>query len=272
MSKQLNLSNFFKSNKETTNHSTSLDLSQHNLPQPLQTVPVALDEANTTVDTEANNSFVSKKFKPNDCEILTNTEIQPLSKNDIGLFVGKDNISAIEIYDVLTKPWIPPSNYKFPKILIYKIMRSVCQHSWLSTYSWLSYSLVLGGVFCRYCVLFKRRWSSADRAKNSLGQLVSKPLTSLHNANEEIQSHEKTNYHIFSKEQAENFIINFSTPDKAIDRVLDKEDQEQIATNRKILASIIKCVLFLGKQNLAFRGDDDDGIGSDSKQGLGNKF
>ncbi len=30
--------------------------------------------------------------------------------------------------------------------------------------------------------------------------------------------------------------------------------------NRLILASIVKCVLFLGEQNIAFRGNDDDGL------------
>lgn len=62
MSKQLNLSNIFKPNKRTTDHSTSLALAQDSLPQPLQTVPVVLDEANTTVDTEAENSLSSKFF------------------------------------------------------------------------------------------------------------------------------------------------------------------------------------------------------------------
>lgn len=243
MSKQLNLSNFFKPDKKTTDQSTSPCLSPPSLPQSLQTASVLLEEPDTTVDDEPESSSASKKFKPNECEALTNAEIQPLSKNDIGLFVGKDHIPDSEIYDVLTNPWTSSSSYKFPQILIHKIKRSVCENSWLSRYPWLSYSLVLSGVVCRYCVLFKRKCSSTDRAKNSLGQLVSKPLTSLHHAHEEMQCHEKTSYHVFSKEQAENFIINYSTPDNAMDRVLDKEDQGQISTNRKILSSIIKMYL-----------------------------
>ncbi|CAF1558144.1 unnamed protein product, partial [Rotaria sordida] len=145
------------SNKRTTDNSTSSALSQHDLPQPLQTVPVVLDESNTTLDIEADSSSASKKFKSNDHETSTDAEIQPFSKNDIGLFVGKDHISATEIHDVLTNPWIPSDNYNFPQVLIHKKMRSICQHSWLSRYSWLSYSLVSRGVFCRYCVLFKRK-------------------------------------------------------------------------------------------------------------------
>jgi hypothetical protein len=162
--------------------------------------------------------------------------------------------------------------YKFPLVHVHQKMRSVCQHYWLHTYSWLSYSSVLQGALCRYCVLFKRKWSAIDRAKNPLGQFVLKPLSSLNKANEHIQAHEKTEYHVFSKEQAENFIINFENPNKAIDLILDNENQEQEATNRKILSSIIKCILFIAKQNLALRGHDDDGIARKSVDNLGNIF
>ena len=120
-------------------------------------------------------------------------------------------------------------------------MRSVCQHSWLSTYPWLSYSHVLSGVVCRYCVLFQRKWSSNDRAKNPLCQLVLKPLTALHKARDVFNPTKKTEYHLFSE-----------------------------ATNRKFLSSIIKCILFIAKQNLAFRGHDDDGVPQKSTDGLGN--
>ena len=60
--------------------------------------------------------------------------------------------------------------------------------------------------------------------------------------------HEKTEYHTFSKQQAENFKINFVNPNKAIDIILiDNVNQQQEATNRKILSSIIKCILFISE-------------------------
>ncbi len=45
---------------------------------------------------------------------------------------------------------------------------------------------------------------------------------------------------------------------------IDNEHQQQQASNRKILSSIIKCILFIDKQNLPFRGYDDDGIAHNS--------
>ena len=120
MSKQLTLSNFFRSTKETTDHSTSLPLSQHGLPQLIQTAPVVLHAPNTKVDTEADNYFVSKNIQPNDCATLTLTDIRSLSKNGIGLFADKDPKSPTEILEVLTNPWIPIDDYKSPQVLIHK--------------------------------------------------------------------------------------------------------------------------------------------------------
>jgi hypothetical protein len=143
------------------------------------------------------------------------------------------------MYALLTEPWTSPSKYQFPQVNVHQKMRS-------------SYSLILQGVLCRYCVLFKRKWSEYDTAKSPLGQLVLKPLTSLNNAHHFIQAHEKTDYHLFSKEQAENFIVNYINSNKSIDHILDNENQQQEAINRKFLSSIIKCILFIGRQNLAF--------------------
>ncbi|CAF1510380.1 unnamed protein product [Didymodactylos carnosus] len=170
---------------------------------------------------------------------------------------------------MLTNPWSPPNNYKFSTLNIYGVARSVCSHSWLSTYPWLSYSHVHGEVFCRYCVLFNRKHAISDRAQNTLGQLVLKPLRSLKDASEFLKRHEKNDYHLLSATQAEYFVKTWSHPETSIDRVLDKEDKDQIITNRKILTNIVKCILFLAKQNLAFRGGDDDGLPDAAKLHLG---
>ncbi|CAF4138466.1 unnamed protein product, partial [Rotaria sordida] len=92
---------------------------------------------------------------------------------------------------MLTDSWTPSSTYKFLQVNVHQRIRSVCRHSWLSTYPLLSYSLTLQGDLCRYCVWFKRRWSAYDPAKNPLSQLVLKPLTSSYNAYHYIQTHEK---------------------------------------------------------------------------------
>lgn len=270
MSKQLDLTHLFSSNKRIRTNSPAV--AQEECAESSLLPITSLYESSIVSTSETGSTSVVKKLKQIDHENLVSTEIQAYNKNDIGLFVNKDNLSTVEMYSLLTEPWAPSSKYQFPQVNVHRKMRSVCRHSWLSTYPWPSYSLILHGVLCRYCVLFKRKWSAYDTAKNPLGQLVLKPLTSLNNAHHSIQTHETTDYHLFSKEQAENFIVNYVNLSKSIDHILDNENQQQEAINRKVLSSIIKCILFIGKQNLAFRGHDDDGISHTPISNLGNRI
>jgi hypothetical protein len=47
-------------------------------------------------------------------------------------------------------------------------------------------------------------------------------------------------------------------------------DETQQAENRKILINLVRCILFLAKQNISFRGDDDDGIPEEDNRSQGN--
>ncbi|CAF1475314.1 unnamed protein product [Rotaria sordida] len=130
-----------------------------------------LDEISTVLTFEIDNTSLIKKLKQTDHRNLVSTDIQIYNKNNVGLFVNKDNVSTAEIYPMLTDSWTPSSTYKFLQVNVHQRIRS-----------------------------FKRRWSAYDPAKNPLSQLVLKPLTSSYNAYHYIQTHEKTDYHSFSKE------------------------------------------------------------------------
>ena len=52
----------------------------------------------------------------------------------------------------------------------------------------------------------------------------------------------------------------YHDPSKDIDRLLLMADETQQAENRKILVNIVRCLIFLAKQNISLRGDEDDGI------------
>ena len=51
---------------------------------------------------------------------------------------------------------------------------------------------------------------------------------------------------------------------------MNNTDTRQQEQKRHILNSIIKCLLFLSQQNVAFRGRDDDGIPDRSNVSEGN--
>lgn len=44
-----------------------------------------------------------------------------------------------------------------------------------------------------------------------------------------------------------------------VSKLMDKGRKKQAETNRKLLGSIVKVVVFCGKQNIPLRGDRDDG-------------
>ena len=110
----------------------------------------------------------------------------------------------------------------------------------------------------------------SDRARNSLGQLVSKPLQSLRNATEYLRDHATAKYHLHSVAQANEFVNRYLHPAKDIDRLLLTADEQQQRENRAILVSIVQCLLFLAKQNLAIRGADDDGLPDEDNKSQGN--
>jgi hypothetical protein len=200
-----------------------------------------------------------------------NLDRQP-QKNDVGLYIGKDiaKHDPPRAYEMLTERWIPSISFKFPMTTINEQKRSVCVRDWLINYTWLSYSLMLEGVFCRYCVTFGRVWSSSDHARTILGQLVNKPLRSLKDATTYLKLHERTKYHLDSATQASEFLARYNNPSKDVDQLLCMTDEQQQRENRKILMGIVHCLLFLAKQNLAIRGHDDDGLPDEDNRSQGN--
>lgn len=78
-----------------------------------------------------------------------------------------------------------------------------------------------------------------------------------------MRNHEQTQYHKYSTTQAKEFVIRHTNPNLDVDHLLNVADQHQQHENRKILVSILKCLLFLAGQNLAFRGHDGDGLPCD---------
>lgn len=82
--------------------------------------------------------------------------------------------------------------------------------------------------------------------------------------------HARAQYHLDSIAQAEEFLVRHIDPSKDIDRLLLVADETQQAENRKILVNVVRCLLFLAKQNIALRGDDDDGIPELDNRSQGN--
>ncbi|CAF3451318.1 unnamed protein product [Rotaria socialis] len=171
----------------------------------------------------------------------------PAYTDDIGLYVSNDTAKNdfSLLNRLLTKPWIPPSNYNYPKN----------RTKWENKIS----------IYCRYCVLFSRKGEN-----QSLGQLINKPLRSLKDAPEYIFNHNECNYHKLSVSQAIECVSPYAHANSDVNILLNNINEQQQNENRRILASIIKCILFLSRQNIVFRGNDENGFLDDNNTNPGN--
>nr|CAI5866551.1 unnamed protein product [Callosobruchus analis] len=95
-----------------------------------------------------------------------------------------------------------------------------------------------------------------------LQSLVTKPLVSfkdLVGKNGSLQSHENHIYHKRAVQSAEDFIKFYHDPNRDVANQLDKKRLAEIEDHRNRLKAIIETVIFLGRQNIPFRGHRDDG-------------
>ena len=119
------------------------------------------------------------------------------------------------------------------------------------------YSSILKGGLCKYCVLFAKY-------RKSLGTFVNRPFTELWKASEKLKQHfgkengigRETHRHAI--ENALHFKLMQEGKEEPINRQLDRKSSERVAENRIKLFSIVKTIIFCGKQNISLRGHRDD--------------
>ncbi len=116
------------------------------------------------------------------------------------------------------------------------------------------YSKQAKGGFCLPCVFFP----SPGHRGSDPGILVSRPLNKFNKARELLKKHKTKGYHLVSLERMDDFIPTMTNQQPSILTRLDKSRAHQIEINRQKLASIMKTIVFCGKQNLALRGHRDN--------------
>lgn len=177
------------------------------------------------------------------------------SQWDIGLFIGRNNLDDLSKQKLLKCPWTPPKDYCFP-VETNRNLRF--QISWLSKFSWLTYTQHLQGALCRHCVLFAQE-EAGKGSHQQLGYLVTKAYTNWKKALEHFSQHANTTYHKKCSEFAENFLRVAQGQQQPILNLLSKEHARQDEENRVILGSIVETVILCGRQELALRGKHDAG-------------
>ncbi|KAL4148749.1 hypothetical protein QTP88_002913 [Uroleucon formosanum] len=175
---------------------------------------------------------------------------------DIGLLIQPlEKINSNKRAELLLKIWEPDHTFIFP---ISRDRKLKFQLSWLKKWSWLTYSKLHDGAFCKFCVLFKR--NEGGRGNQKLGKLVLEKFFNWKKEIEEFNKHEATKYHRNSILDADNLLSIYNKSKEFIDIQLNNKLKIEIQENRKKIIPIIETIIFCGRQGLALRGHNDSGI------------
>ena len=102
------------------------------------------------------------------------------------------------------------------------------------------------------CVLF------AHLASNiTTGVLVRLPMKNWNKATDILKDHQKREYHITASLRADDFLQTGGRPETSITSIIDNETARHIAKNRKLFRSIISCIVFCERKNIALRGHNE---------------
>lgn len=166
--------------------------------------------------------------------------------HDVGRYVGRSSVLSVkEKLEFLNETWTPPRNYDFAADATH--LKRKFNHEWLDIYSpWLVYSKRLKGAFCKFCVIFPPRQGSV---RGTLGALMIRPFTRYKDIHAVCKEHTNNHWHKAASESARMFMT--SNP---VDIQLNEFASKTLEENRKIMSSIISCIVFSGTHDLPLRG------------------
>ena len=99
-------------------------------------------------------------------------------------------------------------------------------------------------MFCRTCAVF----ATDNPGGQSCGQLVNKPFKQWVKQSSKFESHAKTQYHLSSLAKMSEFIQRHKKPEKVIDTQYNKQHQDRMECNQKVIETLLKIIIFCGKQ------------------------
>ena len=176
---------------------------------------------------------------------------------DIGT-IKRASITDVLRTKILNDHFKPHKAFSFPP-RTNKSKKLSFRHTWLEQFSWLVYSKSLNGGFCLPCFLFAVRIS--DRGCQ-FGCLVDSPFVNFKKALGKdgiLFNHEQNDYHKAALMRQIEFSAQQQKPMGRVDVVINKSHKVAFEKNKLALTSIVECILYCGKQGLAFRGHRDDG-------------
>ena len=93
--------------------------------------------------------------------------------------------------------------------------------------------------------------------RSTLGELVNRPFNRWSKVTKVIRSHSFKDYHKNAYMAANSFVKTIEEPQTKISNLMNSKKLANIEQNRQLLTHIVRAVVFLSKQGLAFRGHDE---------------
>lgn len=243
--KQPSLLNYFPNKKIS-----STEVSDSNEPVNVSqtAIPRAIPQLNVICDDNKQNNITSDL----------------VFDNDIGNFIGKklDDHTKCRL---LENPWKPLKNFEYPFSIHKKKGKEekrFLRNNHFDQYPWLIYSVSKSGCFCKYCTLFLTHNKGGKQNTEELKKLVTLPLnqySKLLGKDGYLEKHNQNHYHQDAILKSSDFLKTYNSPNKQVNNILNSERLRQVQENRNRLKPIIETIIFLGRQNIPFRGHRDSG-------------
>ena len=170
-----------------------------------------------------------------------------VNRNDLGTY-SRDKLKSLSDEEklwLIRNPCKPDMSYKYPGQKEYGKNRTF-QHAWLREFPWLCYSKSCNGGFCVNCALFAKHLLT-------LGQLVTTPMTNFTRGKTTLQEHNEQ----FTHKEACKAVVDFlARMEKGAlsDQYMQSQASTLVRENRLKILSILKTIVFCGKQNISLMG------------------
>ena len=191
--------------------------------------------------------------------------------SDIGTWLGRINeLTDRKKYMALTDPFVPPRHFKIPVRTVYRKERC-CQENYLNEFDGVVYSQSLDSLLWKYCILFDNGSSSQscfikegfstwtktrDRLNEHFKGISSNEVESKGAQNSKKRKQRPKGYqnHLDNHLKALNFVRCMEGFLHPADLLMQKDRQEKLEWNTKVLDSVIETIYTLGSQNIPIRG------------------
>ena len=198
--------------------------------------------------------------KSKDAENITSTCTNS-SSNDVTSTLASNSATLIQtssspvttrigIQDDISEQFQPPENFVFPKTLSGKQQRS-CQQKWFKDFSWLHYDIENNSVLCFLCNKAEKSGQISAETNKDFAY-ISKGFRSWKKAPKCFREHELSKPHVTAKTY-QIIVPRCADVSEMLVKTLSKAKSDQ----RRYFIKVMQCVQYLGRQGIAFLGNNN---------------